>query len=207
MYTINTFITLHTQRQRHTDRHFFLVNHNGTGRSQSTSSKLETVPYVIGGSFCVKGRNCALDVCWEGKKLRVICSHLNPSSVMHLYARDLDDLRSLMLSRGRDTHVHICVDAQTGLGTMLPRPHSANICSATTVSHRVEKQRMLECVIMENLRAILNVDDGHVAQESRLSGEASSSLYAFTDGFARKFSRKEMCSGWSCKRNEILSKS
>ena len=52
----------------------------------------ETLPFVIGGSSCVKGRNCALDVCWEGKNFRVICSHLNPLSVMHLYAKDLDDL-------------------------------------------------------------------------------------------------------------------
>ena len=37
----------------------------------------ETLPFVIGGSFCVKGRNCALDVLLGGKKFRVICSHLN----------------------------------------------------------------------------------------------------------------------------------
>ena len=102
------------------------------------------------------GRNCALDVCWEGKKFRVICSHLNLSSVMHLYAKDLDDLRSLVSSRGRDTHVHICVGAQTGLGTMPPRPHCASIGTATTVSHRVEKQRMLESFIMENLLTATN---------------------------------------------------
>ena len=53
----------------------------------------ENVPHVIGGSFCMKGRNCAVDVCWEVKKF-------NPSSVMHLYARDLEDLRSLVSSRG-----------------------------------------------------------------------------------------------------------
>ena len=57
----------------------------------------------------------------------MICSHLNPSSVMHLHAMDLDDLRSLVSSRGSDTHVHLGVDAQTGLGTMPPRPHSTNI--------------------------------------------------------------------------------
>ena len=126
----------------------------------------ETVPHVIGGSFCVKGRNCALDVCWEGKKFRVICSHLNLSSVMHLYAKDLDDLRSLVSSRASDTHVHICVDAQTGLGTMPPRPLGTNIGTATTVSHRVEKQRMFECYIMENLLTATNTfrfeDDGAI---------------------------------------------
>ena len=39
----------------------------------------EALPFVVGGSFCVKGRNCALDVCWEGKKFRVICSQSTPS--------------------------------------------------------------------------------------------------------------------------------
>ena len=46
------------------------------------------------------------------------------------------------------------------------------------------------------MRAILNVDDGHFAQESRLSYEASFALYVFTDGSARKISRKELCAGW-----------
>ena len=59
----------------------------------------EALPSVIGGSFFVKGRNCALDVCWEVKKFRVICSHLNLMSVMHLYAKDLDYLRSMVTSR------------------------------------------------------------------------------------------------------------
>ena len=34
----------------------------------------------MNGSFCVKGRSCAIYVCWEGKKFRVICSHLNPDA-------------------------------------------------------------------------------------------------------------------------------
>ena len=67
----------------------------------------EILPFLI-GSFCVKGRNCALDDCWDGKKFRVICSHLNPLSVMHLYVKDLDDLRSMVTSRGRNSHVHTC---------------------------------------------------------------------------------------------------
>ena len=124
----------------------------------------ETLPFVVGGSFCVKGRNCALDVCWEGKKFRVICSHLNPLSVMHLHAKDLDDLRSLVSARGSDMHVRIHVDAQTGLGTFPPRPCSENIGTATAVSHRVEKQRMLESFIAENLLTATNIflceDDG-----------------------------------------------
>ena len=105
--------------------------------------------FVIGGSFSVNGRKSAADVCWEGKKFRVICSHLNPSSVIHLYAKDLDDFSSLVTSRGRDMLVHICVDAQTGSETLPSRPHCANMGSATTVTHRVEKRRMFESFIME----------------------------------------------------------
>ena len=111
----------------------------------------ETLPFVDGSSVRVKGRNCALDVCWEGKKFRVICSHLRPSSVMHVYAEDPEDLPSLVTSRGNETHVHICVDAQTGLGTRPSRPYSSDVGNATTVSYRVEKQRILEHFIMENL--------------------------------------------------------
>ena len=93
----------------------------------------------------------ALDVCWEEKKFRVISSHLTPFSAMLLYVKDVDDFRSLVTARGRDSHVHICVGAQAGLGTMPPRPYGANIGTATTVSHRVEKQRMFESFIMEIL--------------------------------------------------------
>ena len=84
-------------------------------------------------------------------KLRVICSHLNPGSVMHMYARDLEDLRMLVTSRWKDAHVHTCVDAQTGLGTGILGAASSNVGPATTVTHRVEKQRPLECFIMERL--------------------------------------------------------
>ena len=125
----------------------------------------ETLPCVVGGSFCVKGKNCALGVCWEGKKFRVILSHLNPSNVMHLRANDLDDLRSLVTSRGSDMHVHICVDAQTGLGAIPSRPKSANIGTATTVSHRVEKQRLLKNLIMENLLTATNTYGNHEPQQ------------------------------------------
>ena len=49
------------------------------------------------------GENCSIDVCWEGKKLRVICTHLNLGSVMHMYARDLEDLRiASHVTGGRD---------------------------------------------------------------------------------------------------------
>ena len=83
---------------------------------------------------------------------------------MHLYAKDLNDLRSLVSARGSDMHVHNRVDAQTGLGTFPPRPHSENIGTATAISHRVEKPRMLESFVMENLLTATNTflceDDG-----------------------------------------------
>ena len=93
----------------------------------------EILPFVIGCSFCVKRRNGALNICWEGKKFRRICSCE----------------RSLVTSCGRGTQVHICVDARTGLGTIPSRPYRANIGTATTVSHRVGKQGMFEKFIME----------------------------------------------------------
>ena len=70
---------------------------------------------IVNSSSRVRGRNCSIDVCWERKKFRVICSHLNPGSVMHMYARDLGDLSMLVTSPVKDAHVHVCVDAQTGL--------------------------------------------------------------------------------------------
>ena len=119
----------------------------------------ETLAFVKTDSFCVKGRHCCLEVCWEGKKFRVICSHLSPTNVIHAYAKDLDDLRVLMNSREEDSAVHICVDAQTGLGTWPPRPYSENIGTATTVSHRAEKRRLLENFIMENMLTATNTFD------------------------------------------------
>ena len=46
------------------------------------------------------------------------------------------------------------------------------------------------------MRALLKVDDGHLARESRHSDGASFALCVFTDGSARKTSRRETCSGW-----------
>ena len=40
--------------------------------------------------------------------------------------------------------------AQTGLGAGVPGPPNRNIGTATTVTHRAEKQRLLECFIMEH---------------------------------------------------------
>ena len=60
------------------------------------------------------------------------------------------------------------IDLVTGLGTMPPRPYiySANIGTATTILHRVEKQRVFESFIMENLLTATNTfhfeDDGAV---------------------------------------------
>ena len=126
-------------------------------------------------------RNCALDVCCEEKTFRVICSHLNPLSVMHLYVKDLDDLLSLVTSRGSEMHVHICVDGQTGLVTILPGFQSGNIDSATTVSHRVEK--MLEDFIMEHLLTATNTfhceDDMYSLQLQREPQTSTDKLHHF----------------------------
>ena len=46
------------------------------------------------------------------------------------------------------------------------------------------------------VRAILNVDDGHLAQESRHSDEGLFALYFLPGGSARKTSRKETSAGW-----------
>ena len=54
-------------------------------------------------------------------------------------------------SRVKDAHAHICVGAQTGLGAGVLCSVSINIGLATTVTHRTEKQRLLECFIMEHL--------------------------------------------------------
>ena len=70
----------------------------------------------------VRRRNCSLGICWEGKKFRVICSHLLLTSVSHENAKDLVDLRALTNTREEGSAVHICVDAQMGLGTTPPRP-------------------------------------------------------------------------------------
>ena len=57
----------------------------------------------------------ALDFCWEGKKCRVICSHLNPASAMHTFAGRLgrpqagDNL-------AHKVHVHCGVDAPVRAG-------------------------------------------------------------------------------------------
>ena len=52
-----------------------------------------------------------------------------------MYAGNLEDLRSLVSSRVKDTHVHISVDAQTGLGTGILGTGSPNVGTAT-VTHR-----------------------------------------------------------------------
>ena len=93
----------------------------------------------------MKGRNCAPDVCWEERKFRMICSHLTPLSVMHLYAKDLGDHRVEQIC----TSIFVCTLRQAW--GQCHQDQLANIGTATTVSHRVEKQRMFESFIMENL--------------------------------------------------------
>ena len=105
---------------------------------------------IVNHYFCVRGRTCVIDVCWEEQKFRVICSHLNPGSVMHLYVKDLEDLGMLVTSREKDAHVHICVDTQTGLGTSGTWCHQQYHGPATSVTHRAPKQRLLECFIKEH---------------------------------------------------------
>ena len=85
---------------------------------------------IVSGTFRVKRRSFALDICWERKRVRAICSHLHPRSGMHMYAGDLEDLRLLVTFRAIHAHVRICVDAQNGLGTSASRPGSRNIGTA-----------------------------------------------------------------------------
>ena len=57
----------------------------------------------------------------------------------HVMRGDLEDLSMLVTSRAKDAHVHICVNAQTGLGTGVLGPANSDIGTATTVTHRAEK--------------------------------------------------------------------
>ena len=68
-----------------------------------------------------------------------------------MHVEVLEDLRTLVTSR-----VHSCADAQAGLGTGIPGAGSRNIGTATTVAHRAEKQRLLECFNMEHLLTATN---------------------------------------------------
>ena len=106
---------------------------------------------IVNSSFRVRGRNCSID-----EKFRVICSNLNPGSVVRMYARDLEDLSMLVTSRVKDTHVHICVDAQTGLGTGVPGSASSGIGTDRTGTHRAGKKGLLECFITKHLLTATN---------------------------------------------------
>ena len=108
-----------------------------------------------------------IDVCWEAKKFRVMCSNLNPGSLDALVCEGFGGPGHGWSRHGRRTRKSIfCVDAQTGLGTGVPGAISSNIGPATTVTHRAEKQRLLECFIMEHLRTATNTfsndDDGQL---------------------------------------------
>ena len=107
---------------------------------------------MVNSSFRVRGRNCSIDVCWERKKFRVVCSHMHLGSVEHLYARDLEDLSMLTMSREKDSHVHICVDVQMGLGAgdtqslLLQYWH----CHNHYTSGRKTETSLSACLIMEH---------------------------------------------------------
>ena len=122
----------------------------------------------MNSSFRVRGRNCSVDVCWERKKCRVICSHLNPGSVGRMYLRHLEDISMLVSTWVKDAHVLFCVDAQTGLGTGVPGPPSSNIGTATTLTHRVEKQRLLECFIMGHSLTATNTFSNNAARNTNV---------------------------------------
>ena len=87
---------------------------------------------------------------------------------MHMYARDLEDLSMLVTTRAKDVHAHICVDAQTGLGTGVLGSASSNIGTATTVAHRAAKQRLLECFIMEHLLTATNTFSNNDARNTNI---------------------------------------
>ena len=74
---------------------------------------------------------------------------------MHLYAKDLDDLRSLVTSRKTEeirTSIFVWTLRQAWGQCHQDHAESANIGHCyTPVSRRVEKQRMFESFIMENL--------------------------------------------------------
>ena len=123
---------------------------------------------IVNRSFRVRERNCSVDVCWEWKKFCVVCSHLSPESLGHMYARDLEHLSMLVTTRLKDAHVHICVDAQTGLGTGVPGPPNSNIGTATTLAHRAEKQRLLECFVMEHSLTATNIFSNNDASNTNI---------------------------------------
>ena len=71
------------------------------------------------------------------KMFRVTCSHLGPGSVVHLYAGDWKDFRTLVASQ--NAHVYSCVDAQMGPGvTGGIGTHVIRVGIAATITHRPE---------------------------------------------------------------------
>ena len=71
-------------------------------------------------------------------------------------------------SRVKDAHVHICVDDRTGLGTGVPGTANSNIGTATAVTHRAEKQRLLERFIMEHSLTATNTFSNNDAKNTNI---------------------------------------
>ena len=72
----------------------------------------------------------------------------------------------LVTTKMKDAHVHICV--QTGLGTGVPGPANSNIGTTTTVTHRAENQRLLECIIMEHSLTATNTFNNNDAKNTNI---------------------------------------
>ena len=125
--------------------------------------------FVSKDSYVRRRIFCCVDVCWEGKTCRVICSYLSPKSVIHACAEDLENLRAATNSREEGSAVHICVDAETGLGTMPPRLFCENVGTATVVSHRAEKRRLQEHFILANMLTTTNTFGGRRDQKNTLA--------------------------------------
>ena len=96
---------------------------------------------IVKSSFRVRGRNCSIGACWERKKFR---------TVMHMYARDLADLSMLVMTRVKDAHVHICVDAQTDWVLGYPVP-PAVILALLQLLHIVPKNKDFSSVSSWNI--------------------------------------------------------
>ena len=110
---------------------------------------------IVNSSFRVRGRNCSIDVSWERRNFRVVCSHLNKGSDARL-CEGLGRPEHACWSRMRMSI--FCVDAQTGLCTGVPGSASSNIgrhCHNCYTSRR-RKQRLLECFIMDHLLTATN---------------------------------------------------
>ena len=98
----------------------------------------------------------------------MICSHLNPGSVMHMCAGDLEDLRLLVTSRTKMiTFTFVWILRLGWEFYILARMRKLG--TATTTTYRPEKQRLLECFIMENLLPATNTVRNDDASNANIS--------------------------------------